>query len=263
VDDFSVEEQTRRFYESEGWIADDQGVIGEDKYFRDFGPEHAEYGAKVTAKPAALLEGAGKTVLFAGPGNLPESHTRAAAHFDKVVCADISENSIEICKKKLGDKGEYHLTSLLDLPLDDGAVDAALCTHVIYHIDQNHQRQAISELIRVTKPGGRIVIVYCNPNAPLMLMQRFLQLLRVNKLLGKQKLYTYYYTLSWWSRFSENNVVEFIPHQAIRSNQAKILLPHSLMQRAFYNWATHFEDAHPNLAVKLWPYLTVKIIRLS
>ena len=263
VDDSSVEEQTRRFYDSVGWIADDQGVIGEDKYFRNFGSEHAAYGANVTAKPAALLEGVGKTVLIAGPGDLPESHIRAAEHFDKVVCADISENSIEICKKKLGDKGEYYRTSLLDLPLDDGAVDAALCTHVIYHIDKNHQRQAISELIRVTKPGGRIIIVYCNPNAPLMLMQGILKLLKVNKLLGKQKLYTHYYPLSWWSRFSENSIVEFMPHQAISSNQAKVLLPHGSMQRVFYKWAARFEDAHPDLAVKLWSYLTIKIIRLS
>ena len=150
VDGISVEEQTRRFYDSEGWVADDQGVIGEDKYFRDFGSEHAAYGAKVTGKPAALLKGIGKTVLFAGPGDLPASHALAAAQFDKVVCADISESSIEICKKTLGAKGEYHRASLLDIPLDDGAVDATLCTHVIYHIDKKHQRQAINELIRVT-----------------------------------------------------------------------------------------------------------------
>ena len=94
-----------------------------------------------------------------------------------------------------------------------------------------------------------------------MLTQRFLKFLRVNKLLGKQKLYTHYYSLSWWRRFSDENVVEFIPHQAISSNQAKALLPVRPMQRAFYNWATVFEDTNPNLAVRLWSYLTIKIIR--
>ncbi len=47
VEDNSVEEQNRRFYDSVGWVADDQGVIGEDKYFREFGLGHVEYGAKV------------------------------------------------------------------------------------------------------------------------------------------------------------------------------------------------------------------------
>ena len=259
----SIEEQTRQFYDSIGWVNDDQGVIGEDKYFRYFGVEHAEYGAKVAAKPAALLKGIGETVLFAGPGDLPASHIHAAAQFDKVICADISERSIEICKTKLGDKGEYHRTSLMELPLEDGSVDATLCTHVIYHIDKQHQRQAVRELIRVTKPGGRVVIVYCNPNAPLMMIQRLLKFLRVNKLLGKQKLYTYYYPLSWWSQFSADNIIEIIPHDAISSNQVKALLPISLLQRAFYNWAMSFEDTNPKLAIKLWSYVTVKINRVT
>jgi ubiquinone/menaquinone biosynthesis C-methylase UbiE len=40
--------------------------------------------------------------------------------------------------------------------------DAAYCAHVIYHIDGDHQDKAIRELIRVTKPGGRIVVIYSN-----------------------------------------------------------------------------------------------------
>ncbi len=263
ADGGSVEEQTQQFYDSEGWVADDQGVIGEDKYFRDFAEKRAEYWAKVEAKPAALLKGIGGTVLFAGPGDLPASHIHAAGQFDKAICADISKRSIEICKGKLGDKSEYHQTSLLDLPLEDGSVDATLCTHVIYHIDKQHQQQAVNELIRVTRPGGRVVIVCCNPNAPLMAIQLFLKFLRVNKLLGKQKLYTYYQPLSWWRQFSANNVVEFVPHQAMSSNQAKALLPARFLRRAFYDWATKFEDANPNLAVKLWPYVTIKIDRVT
>lgn len=261
--DPSVEEQTRQFYDLVGWVADDQGVIGEDRFFRHSGVEHATYGAKVSAKPAALLEGVGGTVLFAGPGDLPNSHTSAAGLFDKVVCADISERALEICQKKLGGKGEYHRASLLNLPFEDASVDAALCTHVLYHIDKKHQRQAVRELIRVTKPGGRIVIVYCNPTAPLMTIQQALKSLRVNKLLAKQKLYTHYYPLSWWRQFSDKNSVEFLPHEAMSSNQSKALLPMNFMQRVFYNWATGFEDANPRRAVKLWSYLTIKITRMS
>ena len=85
----------------------------------------------------------------------------------------------------------------------------------------------------------------------------------VNKLLGKKKLYTYYYPLSWWGQFSANNIIKIIPHEAISSNQAKALLPIRLLQRAFYNWAMNFEDTNPNLAIKLWSYLTVKINRVT
>jgi ubiquinone/menaquinone biosynthesis C-methylase UbiE len=43
--------------------------------------------------------------------------------------------------------------------------DAAYCAHVIYHIDSDHQDKAIRELIRVTKPGGRIVVIYSNQDS--------------------------------------------------------------------------------------------------
>lgn len=259
--DSQIEDQTKHFYDTVGWVSTDQGVTGEDKFFRDFGPEFSEYGAKIDAKPVELLNRPGETLLLAGPGDVPDSHLRAAGHFSKTVCVDISERSIEICRNALGDKGEYHQASLLSLPLEDACVDAVLCTHVIYHIDKIHQQQAISELLRVTKPGGRIIIIYGNPYAPFMMIQLMLKKIGVNRLLGKNKLYTHYFPLSWWRQFSEIGDVEFLPNAAISNNQAKALLPFRFMQRGFYRWAMKFEDTHSNLAVKLWPYVTVKIDR--
>ena len=261
--DNSVEDQTRDFYDSTGWVADDQGVVAEDRLFREFGEDHDAYLLKTEVKTAALLEGLGPTVLFAGPGDLPANHVRIADQFDKVVCADISQKSIEICQEKLGPKGEYHVASLMELPLADASVDAALSAHVIYHIDKDLQGKAIRELIRVTRPGGRIVIVYCNPRSPLMIIQLALKALRINKLLGKQKLYTHYFSSAWWQQFAGDNKIEIIPHHPISSNQAKALLPSRFLQRTFYNWAMRFEDANPKLAAKLWTYVTIKIDRVS
>jgi ubiquinone/menaquinone biosynthesis C-methylase UbiE len=68
-------------------------------------------------------------------------------------------------KAKLGPTGEFVLGSILDLPLPDNHVDAVYCAHVIYHIDAAFQEKAVRELIRVTKPGGRVVIIYANPNS--------------------------------------------------------------------------------------------------
>jgi ubiquinone/menaquinone biosynthesis C-methylase UbiE len=259
----SVEEKTKHFYDADGWVENEHGLTGENRYFRDFGAEGAEYNARNVAVLSTLLSGRGGTVLLAGPGDLPSSNMKATAHFSKVVCVDISERSIAICKKKLGDRGEYYQKSLLEMPLDDETVDAVLCTHVIYHIHKTEQKKVIAELLRVTKKGGVVIIVYCNPYAPFMLIQAFLKKLHLNKILKKKYLYTYYYPLAWWKQFSQNNRVEFFPNSAISANQAKALLPTKFLKRIFYRWATKLEGSNPRLAVRLWPYVTVKIERAS
>jgi len=50
------------------------------------------------------------------------------------------------------------------LPMESGKFDAVICTHVLEHVEQD--RQAISELHRVLKPGGWAII-----SAPLRLDQ--------------------------------------------------------------------------------------------
>ena len=47
------------------------------------------------------------------------------------------------------------------------------------------------ELIRVTRPGGRVVILYMNPRAPLNLTQSILKRLSFNRMGRKADLLTY------------------------------------------------------------------------
>jgi ubiquinone/menaquinone biosynthesis C-methylase UbiE len=54
---------------------------------------------------------------------------------------------------------------LCNLPYKDNSFDKIICSEVVEHIDQD--TKAISELYRVLKPGGRIVITVPNTNYPL------------------------------------------------------------------------------------------------
>ena len=60
---------------------------------------------------------------------------------------------LQRARHRLGDRGEYILANLLDLPFDDSAFDCAISLHTIYHIDKEDQEGAVRELLRVTKSG--------------------------------------------------------------------------------------------------------------
>ena len=51
--------------------------------------------------------------------------------------------------------------SATDLPLEDESVDVALCWGVLHHTDD--PERAFSELVRITKPGGHILIYVYPP----------------------------------------------------------------------------------------------------
>ncbi len=254
-----VEKHVRKFYDEEGWVADESNTVAETTLFRDVGGGREIYDEKIKANLLKLLEKHEGRLMIVGSGDLPESHLQATLHFNKVDCIDISQRALDICKQKLGDKGTYHLASILEAPLPDNSVDVVLCAHVLYHIDRSNQQRAVEEMIRITRPGGRIVIIYLNPNAPLMLIQRALKLFRINKLLGKNKLYVYSYPIKWWSQFEGDCKINVSGYDAISTNQARSLLPSNSMRSKFFKWASRLEDRHPSLAARLWSYVIVEL----
>lgn len=259
--DDNVENKVRTFYDCEGWVTDSSGRPTEDVLFRNVRGGRGDYDEKVGIKPRQLLAGRSGTLLIVGGGDLPGSHMDAAQDFQKVVCLDISHRALELSKNKLRDKGEYHKASVLDIPIPDKSVDAVLCAHMLYHVDRFNQETAVNEMIRVTKPGGRILIIYSNPQAPLMLIQRLLKVLRINKLLGKAKLYVYNYPAQWWGKFRGRCMVTILPNDAISANQVKVLFPTGGLRKRFFRWASEFEDNHPECAARLWSYVTVVLDR--
>ena len=257
-----VENRVREFYDREGWVVDEGGRSGEDHYFRDLGESRWSYDRQKIRKTVAQFDELSGTLVIAGGGDLPRSHVLVAEKFSKVICVDISWRALKISKSKLGAKGEYHRASILDLPLVDGSVDAVLCAHVLYHIDRENQRRAVRELIRITRPGGRVVIVYCNPRAPLMVVQRGLRAAWINRALGKEKLYFHGHPLSWWSQFDDQSTVHIRPCDVMSTNQARALLPTEGLRKRFFRWAAQFEDDHPRVATTLWSFPTILLDKL-
>jgi SAM-dependent methyltransferase len=258
-----VEKNVREFYDKFGWVAAD-GVVGETRY-RGFSAPYYPYHEAVNDRTMACFAGLSGRLLLAGGGDLPETHTAIARQFTNVCCLDISKRALEIAETKLGKDAEYILASLLDIPLPEDHCDAVYCAHVIYHIDSELQQRAIEELIRVTKPGGRVVVIYGNPDS---LVDRLIGYKGKTPLLWKLRresqwagsglpLYFALHPLEWWQRFEPKCRVSFVPWDVMSCDQEAALLWSDTVAKLAYGVCGWLEKRQPSLAVRWWQYPVV------
>jgi SAM-dependent methyltransferase len=107
---------------------------------------------EVTQMQSALREVHPQRVLDAGCG---EGWIAASVAAPEVVCIDQSEAAVAAARARGLDA---RIGDIAELPFDDGAFDAVMCNNVLYHVPD--RRQAVTELARVLRGGGRFVGIY-------------------------------------------------------------------------------------------------------
>ncbi len=91
--------------------------------------------------------------------------TRHAASL-QVTGVDLSEEMLAIAKRK-APQAEYRLADAEHLPFGDASFDAVTCAFGVRNFV--HLEQGLSEMLRVLKPGGRMVILeLATPDSPLL-----------------------------------------------------------------------------------------------
>jgi len=258
-----IETVVRNFYDRYGWVKAGD-LSGEDALFRQF-PDyyHRFYEPNSFRRLLSCFDGAGGRLLIAGCGDLPDNHVTIARRFANISCLDISRQALSSASAKMGDGASYIHGSLLHAPFPAEWFDAVLCAHVLYHIDVAEQARAVGELIRVTKPGGRVVIVYSNPDSIFAL--QFWRRYRLGGLLARRAggdqsgtaappLYFACHPRDWWRQFEARCEVGLAPSDIMGSRQARLLLRHRLAAVAVYRLATWIERVAPAVAVRLWQY---------
>ncbi len=107
--------------------------------------------------------GTGSTALIAASKVGPSGH---------VVLADVSEGMLSVARRRLAHarlagRTEIRTADLHALPFDDGTFDAVLATYSLCPL--RDPAQGARELVRVTRPGGRIGVAYSTtPESPLL-----------------------------------------------------------------------------------------------
>jgi len=266
------EQKVRDFYDQYGWVTT-AGVSGEHALFRKFSLPYYFYHDGVNARTLACFAGMHGSLLIAGGGDLPETHVTIANMFSQTTCLDISKVAIDIARNKLGDNGEFIVGSILDIPKPENHFDAIYCAHVIYHIDKDQQHKAIRELIRVTKPGGRIVVIYSNQDSmpkrvarvkgkiPLL---RTLKRAKPNREPGARNrppLYFYAHPLSWWSQFDDECEVDIKPWDVMSNVEEEAILINDEIASLGYRVCAWFENRYPQKAGRWWSYPLVLLTK--
>jgi SAM-dependent methyltransferase len=66
---------------------------------------------------------------------------------------------IEAARGVLGERAEYRVADVQELPFEDGSFEGAIANHMLYHASD--RRRALGEIARVLVPGG---VLYVSTN---------------------------------------------------------------------------------------------------
>ncbi len=250
-----AEDGVRDFYDSKGWSADSSGNFTDARLWEDLRPAAESYVRACRRRVLEFLPPTGDRLLDAasGPIQYPE-YLEYSAGFRKRVCVDISKVALEQARSKLGDRGEYVRASLLELPFADDAFDASVSLHTIYHIHRDQQEAAVRQLIRVTRPGKPLVIVYANPDRlPLRIKRVFKPIQGASE----GPIYYFAHPLSWWRRFEDRCEVALHPWRTLTAQDSRRLFPDNGLGKALFRGTLALEGLLPNAATRLGAYSVI------
>jgi arsenite methyltransferase len=106
-----------------------------------------------------LREGEQVLDIGSGPGLLANEMAALVGRNGRVCGIDISEDMLRMSRKRCTDQPwtEFKKADATNLPFPDHSFDAAVSTQVYEYVaDISH---ALAELYRVTRPGGRVVVL--------------------------------------------------------------------------------------------------------
>jgi ubiquinone/menaquinone biosynthesis C-methylase UbiE len=106
-----------------------------------------------------LREGEQVLDVGVGPGLLAYDMAASVGPEGQVCGIDISEDMLAMAKKRCADQPwtEYQRADAIHLPYPENSFDAAVSTQVYEYVADIPA--AIAELYRVTRPGGRVVVL--------------------------------------------------------------------------------------------------------
>ena len=263
----NTEKRVSRFYNTVGWETE-EGITEDARRWEDL-REHAQnYVKKCRLRILDHIPEKGDYFLDMGSGPIQYiEYLEYSRNFKKRYCIDLSSEALESAKKKIGDHGVFLLGSFFDIPLEENFFDCAISLHTIYHIDKDKQEEAVRKLIRVTKPGKPVIIVYANLNTivtslgtsyPIRILKKIGSLRNKTEIQPgegeKKSIYVYVHPLEWWTRFEDIANIKILPWRSFVSEVQKKLIPNNKIGSVMFDLLFKLEEIFPAFFVKHFKY---------
>lgn len=98
--------------------------------------------------------------LGCGTGDLARALAGRVGPTGLVLGIDASESMLTEARRRAATSTlpvEFRRSDITNLDLDDASFDGTVCERVLQHL--HSPRAAIAELVRITRPGGRVVVI--------------------------------------------------------------------------------------------------------
>ena len=118
-------------------------------------------GTRMVIELAKIQPGESVLDVACGTGNLTLTAKRYAGSAGKVHGIDASPEMIEVAKKKSAEAGTgviFDVGLAEKLPFPDETFDVVISRLAMHHLPDDLKRAAFAEMLRVLKPGGRVLI---------------------------------------------------------------------------------------------------------
>lgn len=206
------------YYNAIQYVDMDQNKIYSDSSkFVDFRDISNKYFKDSLSRTRKYLPNEGKIYLDAGSGPIGlAEYVNLSEGYDVRICLDLSFNALKQAKRNLRNHDAIYICGdMTNIPLASSVCDVTVSHHALYHIPKNEQKTAVHEMLRVTKDGGKVAIVY-NWFYHSWMMNIFIfpiQLYRIARHLAgkayvrfidksKPRLYFYPHPARWFKRLS-------------------------------------------------------------
>jgi SAM-dependent methyltransferase/uncharacterized protein YbaR (Trm112 family) len=261
-------QQVRDFYDAFGWEKD-AGVYYDTLVHEDLRTLSLEYAHRCHLRVMRYLNRSkGELLLDVGSGPVQYPDYRAFHEpFSYRICVDISQRALQEAKTNIGDRGIYVLADATNLPLADGSVDAVVSLHLLYHIPSDEQQLALTEILRVLKPGSLAVLVYLwGFRSPIGSSLYWLRGAaknhrRISRVRGlrqlfpdKPQLYVYSHDLGWLRHAAEDSELDIRAYRSLSPTFMKLFVHERLLGRQILNGVAALEDRLPHLMGRLGRY---------
>jgi ubiquinone/menaquinone biosynthesis C-methylase UbiE len=121
---------------------------------------HDRYSRTTVSYPHWIFDGyafgdeADVLEVGCGDGNIWRENLDRIPPGWRLTLTDFSSGMVDTARAALGDRAEYAVADVQDLPFADASFDAVIANHMLFHVED--RPRALAELARVLRPGGAL-----------------------------------------------------------------------------------------------------------